>query len=173
MISTILGAGAVFGGTYGIIFIIFLAIGLWKYGYEEKGFWRALREVGTLFFCITMILAALIAIMMGGFAFFHWVCIILAKTEQSFIVNGIFFTMLAIVFGFIGFVSYELMKACDIDYKKEEKEEKEKQKIQNEKLLYITKQEEENIKDLVGGWYYWDRMDNHTKNKYIKEYRIK
>ena len=46
-----------------------------------------------------------------------------------------------------------------------EKEEK------DEKLINIPENEEIKIKDMVGGWCNWDRMDNETKNKYIREYR--
>lgn len=44
-------------------------------------------------------------------------------------------------------------------------------KEKDEKLINITDNETITIKDLVGGWYCWDRMDNKTKNKYIREYR--
>lgn len=46
-----------------------------------------------------------------------------------------------------------------------------RQKENHENLIEITEKEEIKIKDMVGGWCNWDRMDNKTKNKYIREYR--
>ena len=66
---------------------------------------------------------------------------------------GIIFLVVSVTFYIIGKI---LMR---------EKEEK------DEKLINIPENEEIKIKDLVGGWLYWNRMNNKTKNQYIKEYR--
>jgi len=166
MINAILGIGLKFGFCYIVVMGILLAIGLWKYGYEKKGFFGAVRETSILIFAGIGIVSAIIFII--TFAFFGCCAIgvLFAKTDIEFVCMTIGFLLIAIISAIIVFISYEMMKKCDIDYEQEEEIEE-----KDEDLIDIASEENIKIKDLVGGWYYWDRMDNRTKNKYIKQYK--
>lgn len=158
MVNAILGTGAIFGVCYGIVFVVFLVIGLIKCGYEDEGFWGAFKGFLFCMFTGVLIISAIICIICTAFAI---CCAPLIFADKQFIYSVIGFGFGAIVSVIMGFISFKVMKATDVGCKKDEEED----------LTFITEKEEEEIKDLVGGWYYWDRMDNKTKNEYIYEYR--